>query len=255
MESAFRYVLLPLAERTDTYYPLTAREDVDLEQGLFATLRLTTWKARVRVLSVTNSVTIEIQASPWGSMDSAFATKFTKTYNAQANETVGSTAAGDDNDWATAPDEGDTWLRAAVTAQDGAYVAEVEAWATLFDPAAGANDLDLVSKELRNQNDTDRTRIIRTAERMILTRKLDQNRRGLLLPDKPFRLTYPKAQDAVKAAIAAQADFLLERYLLSRSQDASSLVSLRKMGEFADDVDAILRPFQETEEDLRWVHR
>lgn len=230
MSTAAVYTLLRMAERDGTL-----ASDEDPTEGVFEVGGRTSWDFTITVSAFrggSDSVTVEVESSPTGEDEDSWeqVTDFDGSKTTEGETTKSVTLAA-----------GEEYLRARVTSITGTVWCEVTGSSRFLDPnSAGLNQW--VSKKVREYSDG-KTRLIERAEQDVVNRAVGTSPLGKLEAD----LTRPDALDIMRRAIAAQAEHQLQRELLQRSGDSSALVTLREMGELADELDDILQDILDDE--------
>lgn len=197
MATAAVYTLLPLQERSST-----------IDGAIFPTARRTNWTFTFRVPVVGTSVTIKVQASPFGTGNEDWQDRHVTTINSAGEETVkhGSLSADEFTDR-------DVLIRAIVSANDGAHVVEVEAEAPFFRTSV-ADHLALLSDSDADRDELDR--LAEVAENRVLTQAMEQQEDGRLMAD----LRSPLAPTLIRQAIAEQVTLESKRHDLMESSEA-----------------------------------
>lgn len=213
------YQLLRVREHEDT-----TAQDEDPVEGTFQVGDRATWDFTMQLQRMDAGVTLEvvIETSPTGDDDSwSELVSF-----GSVTDTTGDPITKNDQ----TVDAGEEYMKARTkTLTGGNATFGVQATAAFFRP--GTEDEDLLTQALRELNTTDRTRLIERAEQMVLDTAIGRDNFGKLRAD----LTEPDSLGRIQRAIARQAEHLHQRDKLAGSREASALVSLREMGEMADD--------------------
>lgn len=196
MATAALYTLLPLQDRAAT-----------IDGPHFPTARRTDWTLTFRAARVGDSLTLKVQASPFGTTDADWSDRHVVSFTSAGNEEV----SGSDLDAAFS--ESDVLVRGIVSAAEGEHTAEITARAPFFDPTDSTH-AHLISKADRTREEL--PRLAEIAENRVLTQALDAREDGRLMAD----LRSPIAGELIRRAIADQVTLEAKRLDLMESSEA-----------------------------------
>lgn len=232
------------------YVLLDYQERDGVAEGVgFRTARRTRWRFDLNVarLEAGGDVTVKIQVGPADDND-VLKDVFTFEGGAISAEGTYTQRLPDPDNPTWEISDRDLYVRAAVTAHTLDYYVEVQASAPFFDPS-NKDDLDLLDPELRDWQDG-RERTIYRAEDDVLVRILDRDRLGVLTA----RVNDVGFLDAMRNAVAAQANLAYWRKRLLESKEPTQVEEAKRMPELADEAYERLRPFLPEDDDV-WRHR
>jgi hypothetical protein len=216
MPSGALHVLLELGERGDV-----------VDGPSIRTGRRNLWDITLNVPVVGASLDVDLQTAPADDESS-----WTTHYSFPQITTTGQVTYA-----ATLADE-DLWLRLVVTAHVGDYWLEglgLSPWLRTAGTGAAA-DLQLVGQQLREWEDG-LVRTVEEAERAVLAYLWEGDTLDAYID-------HPRFLDAMKRAVASQADHLFQRHRLGESKDPSAQVTLREMPYMGDGVMEHLAEFR-----------
>lgn len=216
------------------YALIEVGEKASIEAGpVFETGRRSEWTLRLSVsrLSPAASVTVAVETSPRQEE-----TYFEEAYSFGAVNATGVTLARpDDEDDPVPIGADDLYMRGRVTAITGTAVLELLAWAPFFRTGV---DKHLVRQDLREWKDG-YERTVERAEDKLVRVLLSPGRHGVLGAD----VLNPRFPDAMREAVAVQADHDYARHRMRESKDPSQAVTARGMSDVSQDARRILREF------------
>lgn len=181
-------------------------------------------------------VTVRIEASPTGNVDSEYETIHETVLSSEATTTISTAFSGRD------VTKRDVYIRGIVSAVTGTghYVVRVFAASPWLDPTDDHPDLLYLRREIRSYDDTGtgegRTRIVERAEADVMVKLRQGADGGLRLAD----LNRSGALETMKEAVAIQAEHLFKREMLMQSREPNSAEAAERMPRYAPTLDGTL---------------